>query len=301
MRTSSKKDWDILNAYSMYYRKNIEEGIIELEGFNDVLLTLQTYLVESKIDIPEYKNRISSLATKTILNCNSIISLLKGQQIKSKLLDKEINVIDIPSLYTLTRAQLENYLVFDFIYCQPKNDKEIEFRYYNWILSGLLSRNIFTPYGDSAKEKKKNDLQEIRKYQSILRNSLYLNNFTEKQQKRILEVGEPRLFNGWIDLMNLSGVHVNHSEQIFRILSAHAHTTGLSIITLDAMKLAYSKNHSEGHLIMFLSKLILSRFIVKFKSMFLATELKYNTLNNELITKLEFYSNTLTMDGTLSA
>lgn len=301
MRMFSKKDWDVLNVYSMYNRQNIEEGIVELQGFNDVLLTLQTFLVESKIEIPEYKNRISSLATKTILNCNSIISLLNGQKIKSKLLDKELNVIDIPSLFTLTRAQLENYLMFDFIYCQPKNEKEIEFRYYNWILSGLLSRNIFTPYGERAKEKKKKDLIEIRKYQSILKNSTFLNNFTEKQQKRILEVGEPRLFKGWIELMNLSGIHDNHSEQIFRILSAHAHTTGLSIITLDAMKLAYKKNHGEGHLIMFLSKLILSRFIVKFKSMFLATELKYNTFPSEVITKLEFYSKTLTMDGTISA
>ncbi len=285
----------------MHLRQNIKDGAEESLQFVDILIMLQTHLITSKIEIPEYKNRISTLATKTILNCNSILELLKGQDIDSKYIELKAKFLDISGLYILLRAQLENFLIFDFIYCQPKTEDEIQFRYYNWIYSGLISRNEYYHKGEFLKEKKLKDQEEIRLFRKKITESDYFKKFTANQQKQIIEKGEPRLFNGWNKLMDFSKIHADHSKSLYNLLSAHAHTTGLSIMNLDGMDLRHSSNNSHGHLIMLLSKLLLTKFIVLFKSTFKATEIKYNTLPSSTLNKLEFYSNLLSAGITIGA
>jgi hypothetical protein len=58
----TQKDILIIEAADLYYKQNIGEGLKEQSVFIDILLQLQTYLVQSQIAIPEYKNRISTLA-----------------------------------------------------------------------------------------------------------------------------------------------------------------------------------------------------------------------------------------------
>jgi len=289
----TQKEILIIEAADLYYKQNIGEGLKEQSVFIDILLQLQTYLVQSQIAIPEYKNRISTLATKTILNCNSIIALLQGQVIESNCLTKVLKVIDVPSIDILVRAQLENFLMFDFIYCQPKNENELIFRYYNWIYSGLKSRSEFYAKSEYAQKKKKSDLQEIIKYRKIISESDYFKNYSEKQQNRLIKIGDPKLFLSWYELMDRSCIHKAQSKQIYRLISAHAHTTGLSIINLDGSNIKYSENHSQGHLAMFISKILLTKFIILFKDRFKVTELKYNTLPSNILTKIEFYSKIL--------
>jgi len=285
----------------MSLRQNINEGTEESLQFVDILIMLQTHLITSKIDIPEYKNRISSLATKTILNCYSILELLKGQDIDSKYIELKTKFLDISGLYILLRAQLENFLIFDFIYCQPKNEGELQFRYYNWIYSGLISRNEYYQKGDFLKENRLKDQEEIRLFRKKITDSEYFKKFTLNQQNQIIKKGEPRLFNGWIKLMDLSKIHPDHSKSLYNLLSSHAHTTGLSIMNLDGMDLKHSENNSHAHFIMFLSKILLAKFIVLFKSTFKATEIKYNTLPSSNVHKLEFYSNILANGITIGA
>jgi hypothetical protein len=297
----TQKDIDAIEASFQYHSQNIEEGLSEQLKFIDILLLLQTELIQSKIEIPEYKNRISSLASKTMLNCNSIINLLKGQTIDSEYLHKKFELIDIPSLYTLLRAQIENFLMFDFIYCQPKSEEEIIFRYYNWIYSGLLSRNDFFPSTDNAKRKKKEDENDIVKFRKIITESKYFNEFTPNQKRRLLEPGDPRLFLSWNDLFDRAKIHKDHSRKTYRLISAHAHTTGLSIINLDSTQFRYSKTHASGHLVMFMSKLFLCKFIIRFKERFKVTEIAYNTLPIKSLNKIEFYSKVLNTKYTIGA
>lgn len=293
MKHLSNKAVSLLEIYSLNKSTDIVEGIKELKIFIAFLLSLQTDLVESKIIIPEYINRISTLATKTILNCNSIVTLLGGQKIESNSLKEPLNLLDIPSLFILTRSQLETYLMFEFIYCQPKSESEIEFRYSNWIYSGLLSRREFIPIDEEFQNKKNKDNEDINKFKKIIQDSGFLQTYSEKQQRIILENGEERLFNGWNEIMALSGFHKTHSKKLYRLLSAHAHTTGLGIINLDGAQLGYSNTHPGGYLIMFYSKMLLSRFITQFKDQFSVTKSKYETSEPRIITKIDFYSSLL--------
>lgn len=301
MRPLTQKDIAILEASESFDNQDIKLGCQENLLMVDSLLFLQTHLIKGGYKFPEFKNRISTLASKTILNCTSILQLLTGQNIDSKLVGIKFHLIDIPSLFTLIRSQLETYLMLEFIYCLPANDEESEFRYNNWILSGLLSRKEFSVITEHGKEKKKSDLIEINQFSSKIKKSKFFNNYTEKQKNKILESGDPRLFNGWNKIMIDAKIHPNQSKKIYRLLSAHTHSTGLGIINLDGGNFRYNITHAQGHLSLIFSKLLLARFISKFKDLFEETHPVYNDLDKKLIDKIEFYSTILTQDPEISA
>jgi len=67
----------------------------------------------------------------------------------------------------------------------------------------------------------------------------------------------------------------------------------VSIFNSTELKAGYSENNDMANLIVSLSKVILSKFIVRFKQKVEVVEFKYNMLNPGLTASIEFYSSML--------
>ena len=163
------------------------------------------YLVKSGVKVPNHIAHIDTLTTKIIFHSNTIYYLLGGIDLEIKQLNYKTKILDIPSLCVLFRAQLENYLIFDFIYCQTKNQDETLFRYNNWLYAGYLSRKDVPTQSENAKKTKASDLIEIERLKQLLENSKYFKNLSDKQQKNLIKNGHDRLYNSWVKIMLAAG------------------------------------------------------------------------------------------------
>ena len=277
-----------------FNQRNLPKQVSELKEYLDTLVVLQEYLAKSKVMIPEFKFHIDTLITKFAFHSNTIYHLLNGIDMTFKSLNFSTKILDIPSLYILLRAQLENFLIFDFIYCQPITTDESEFRYNNWKLSGYISRRDIPTEGEKAKKTKESDLKEIKRLQEQIKISKFFQAFTQKQQSKILNDGDERLGNGWIKIMKDSGLSPRISNSLYKIVSAYAHSSGVSIFNITELKAGYHPNNDQANLIASISKMIICRLITRFKSQIKTVEIKYNTLPYDLTSRIEFYNTILT-------
>ena len=161
MGPMKSKERILIEAFVDFNQRNLPKQVNDYKEILDVLILLQDHLVKSGVKVPNHIAHIDTLISKVIFHSNTIYHLLKGIDLEIKPEKVKIKIIDIPSLYILLRSQLENFLIFDFIYCQTKSMDETLFRYNNWIYAGYLARRDVPAESEAAKEMKKSDENEI--------------------------------------------------------------------------------------------------------------------------------------------
>lgn len=286
----SEKDIAAIEVALNYEQADLPESNKELGEFLDVLINMQHYIVEGKIELPRYKVDVDGLITKSILHGNTIYYLLEGIPLKAKSISLDAKIFDLPTLHVILRSLLENYLIFDFIYVQPASESEIEFRNKNWRYAGYLSRKSFSASTKKTKKVKESDKIQIEELKEYLINSNALKRFSKQQRKQIIEKGNERLFCSWIDLMKKAKFNETVNLQLYRLLSSHAHTTAISIFNLKEMKLGYHPKSDLPRWVLFLTKLLICRLITELKNIIKTAEVKYNMIDRALTNRIEFYS-----------
>lgn len=293
MRHLSSKEKILIEASLDFNERNLPKQVEHYKEILDTLIILQDYLVKSGVKVPNHIAHLDTITTKFIFHSNTIHCLLQGISLEIKQLNFKTKILDIPSLCVLLRAQLENYLIFDFIYCQSKNQEETLFRYNNWLYAGYISRKDIPAQTENAKKTKASDLIEIERLKQLIQSSKYFKTLTEKQQKDLIKKGDDRLFNSWVKIMLSAGFGPRIPGNLYKFISSYAHTSSGSIFNISELKAGYIPNHGLANLIVSLSKIILSKYIVRFKEQIKTVEIKYNMLNNDLVTTIEFYSSML--------
>lgn len=290
MNQLSAKQIIMIKTMQNFDERNLPKQVVQYKEILDILTLLQDYLVKSKVKIPSHLVHIDTLITKIIFHSNTIFHLLNGIDLEVTPLNFKTKILDIPSLCVLLRAQLENYLIFDFIYCQPQNKEETMFRYNNWLYAGYISRKDIPAYSEPAKKMKDSDLVEIERLKQLIQNSKYFLTLTDKQQKNLIKNGNDRLSKSWVNIMLASGFGPRIPDTLYKFISSYAHSSSGSIFNISELKAGYTPNHELANLIVSFSKIIISKFIVRFKDQIKTVEIKYNMLNQDQILTIEFYS-----------
>ena len=167
------------------------------------------------------------------------------------------------SVNVLLRAQIETFLMFDFIYIQSESPDEIEFRYTNWIYAGLLNLQRFTPTQDATIEQANKDNDERARLRLVLERSPIMERLYKDKKKGILENGKPRLDHQWWKLLESAGIGKELGKNLYSRLSSNAHSEGMAMRNLEGTHFKYHKNHLAGFTVLFTSKLYLSLFLKK--------------------------------------
>ena len=119
----------------------------------------------------------------------SVLYLYRGINIPDMLIP--INKYpDTPSLNVIARAAFETFLVFHHVFIAPSTYDEKDFRYYSWLIAGLITRQnfiVYSPQGKRIQEEEKKYLEAIK--EKIKINPIFLR-LNRKQQKDILCYGK---------------------------------------------------------------------------------------------------------------
>jgi len=189
----------------------MEHVLIDLQD-NKVAIQAEELrvLVQTLIDIMDsvgtvdvrkvHKIYISTFIRKIIYHSLSLNHLSKGSILNTKQTD--VVIIDASTCFILTRALIETYITFNYIYIQPKTEEEQFFRFKLWEISGFIPRQTLTPlHGTTYKEREK---VVVDKLKIALESDPFYENLNKDQKKRLKKYGLPRIL-GWKELIKECG------------------------------------------------------------------------------------------------
>ncbi len=273
-------------TYSSDDKKQVLKDISEL---SDILGYLMNILAEKKLVTDEFKYPISILINKFILHAYSIVDLLNGRNIKSDYLGFQKNIIDISSIYTLTRTVIENYLTFFYLYVQPSNNEEVFFRYQLLELAGLHSRQRNKAVIDEHINLKEEERKKILELENIIYNHPQFNKLNRKTRNNIQGRKAARIYT-WEKLLNEADLNVDLFEAGWFLYSEFAHSEFVSHIQLYGYFSEELSSIEASDTVSSLLLALISVFIFDLVNLFKEVEERYNSLDKNVKEVINFFN-----------
>lgn len=251
-----------------------------------LLIDLINSLYNDKIKMPEWKTWSEPLIVKLCFHASSMIKLFEGTELPVLSKEKKPRVIDEPTIITLLRVITENYLTFFYLYCDEIPEDEKQFRVSIWRYCGIKQRIGFEVTTDEAKNKQKQEELILEKIKTEIIGSGFFKKYDEKQQKTILKGKNPRLFNGWIDLIKASGIRLTLFKNLYGFKSNYSHSEFISVLQMNTKELKFDPN-SETHYTTLLLHLIVCRAIINLKDLFPSVNAAFSKFDKNTIYEID--------------
>lgn len=184
--------------------------------------------------------------------------------------------IDFSSILILTRAAVESYLTFHYLFVSPRNETERDFRFLCWDLSGYLDRENAEATQKEFIERKEAEKKRIQELKKQIREHDYLKTHGEKIKELALD-GQWRLKSSWSKIAVKSGFKKTFFDKQYKFLCGYAHSGRLSVLQIQQTK----NNTDEKQMAdasLGILKMVLAKYIFDYVN--LIPELK-STINFE--------------------
>jgi hypothetical protein len=166
---------------------------------------------------------------------------LRRKTIIGEIKNINVNFLDVPSILIITRAAIESYIVFNYVYLQPTNSDEANFRYWAWEYTGTFQRQRIMAVLPESKEKLKHEKKVLDKIRDALSETGTFKSLTTKQQNNLVNggnwtipvsTGDQNYYPSWSKLAKLAGLNDKMAFEYYGFLSEYAHSTSWSIMQL---------------------------------------------------------------------
>jgi hypothetical protein len=234
---------------------------------------------------------IEPLLKKTLNHIISAYNLYGG--IKFVYERKQYNTVDFSSIAVLTRAAIESYLTFHYLYISSNDKSEKRFRFLRWDLAGYIERESF-PIPDYDIQMKK-AAEEILSEEKILKYKVYnelkdtdeFKRLDNKFKHKIFDTSNWRIEKGWITLAKEANLAPIRFKHIYNFLCSFSHTGRLGIIQIQQIK-GYSEEKLFSDVFHQINAIILSRQLKEFVTLLPECQAVYES-NSEAIIAIEYW------------
>ena len=217
--------------------------------------------------MPEWKIWHEPLLIKLCFHASSLLRIFDGTILPFDNNGKPLEVFDEASIITLLRVVTENYLTFYFLFADNITEEEKQFRVAVWKYCGLKQRSTFEISTAEAKKKQQKEVADVELLKLEIERSYSFNSFDNKQQKKILNGRNPRLFNTWINLIKQSDLRLDLFKNMYGYKSNYSHSEFISAMQLRSGNYGYNPN-AKNHYALFLLHFLISKAILDLGEMF---------------------------------
>lgn len=155
------------------------------------------------------------LANKSILNSVEGVTFVVNQQ--------ERKIIDIFSIYSLTRMQIESFLMIYYLYFDEIDLIERVFRYDIYKLKGLKKQSTFPVNNKENRVKKEKIISEIEELELKIQDSEFYKKLTIKEKHDFLNSSFAKIIKPEI-LYKKSGLNNSKIDLAWSLYSNHIHS-----------------------------------------------------------------------------
>jgi len=196
----------------------------------------------SSVDDRNERDRLTyahNLANRFFQYALTVLHLCEDKNVEKLPSFGDIKVGDPASIDVLTRATMEAFLVFHYVFYSPATKDEKDYRYWTYTAAGLVERqNLPHSILEHAKQKaeEKKILKEI--FAKLDSNSIY-KALSDTQRRRFIEGKEWNLWRWehdarkvvpWQEIATHAGLSEMLASHMYRHLSGHAHSGSLSVL-----------------------------------------------------------------------
>ena len=166
------------------------------------------------------------LALKFVSHAASALYLYRGTSVP----ELHASFFDAGSVNVVSRAALETFLAFHYVFADPKSDQDRDYRYGAWVLARYLEMQKLPVWSAQAKAALEREARLIEPLRDRLKANSTFDGLTPGHQKKVLN-GEWRLLS-WTQIARSAGLHDINAKAAYSYLCGYAHAGNLSILQL---------------------------------------------------------------------
>lgn len=259
-----------------------EEFPLVINDYNrmiDIFIYLIETMRDKKIKDDYWRYFSEILAIKFIWSANTLTNIVNGSTVQSEIMKFSTKIIDLPSIYTLLRAQIENYSTFQYLYIRPESKQIQEFRCLIYELSGLESRQQFDSSLPDTKAIKLEEEKRIVEVLTQLKSNSVFHSLEESEQRKILNDKKARLY-GWRKIIEESDLIDNLYKNSWLLFSNFAHSEYNSLIHMRGYIQNPEETPTARNLAQNLAMVLICIYIKDFIELYPEYKERYNALGN---------------------
>jgi len=134
------------------------------------------------------------------------------------------SLVDCQSIYVLTRASLESFLTFHYVFYTPNTKEEQDYKYWCYKAAGIAERQDAT---EEYRKKQAEEKEELKRLRDKLESNAVFQSLTQGQQGQILR-GKWKL-PSWREIAIDVGFNEKLVPNMYKHLSGSAHSSCLSV------------------------------------------------------------------------
>lgn len=279
----------ILDIYLADVNKDISRKIDHLISITNSLFVLTQSLYDNNQKVKYHQRELEGKFFRFGLANQSIINLIRGNYFT--LIDQQTTIADIFSINSVTRMQIESYLIIYYLIFDEVSDSEKNFRYDVYKLHGLQKQiNFKTSSNFPQKQKNIDKIEtEIKEAITNIKNSSIYKSASEKKKREYLNPKYAKLIKSEI-LFKKSGIDDMRTSQMWQIYSNYAHSEHISDRQYNTLYKIEKPLTGNFGLILGINSYMTSKLILNFKKLFDCVERKYLELNSSSRNYIEFWS-----------
>ena len=264
----------LLDLYRIESSSDNKEKLKSLSSINHCLFELVQNLFDKGVEIKYHQREFEGKYFRFGLSNQTIINLVNGNSFE--FFNKNVNMIDVDSLYSVTRMQIETFLILFYLVFEDISDEEKDFRYDIYKLHGVLKQSEFKIENPSPERTEdirsiENEILELE--EKIKLSSIYIGaNATQK--KEYLKPKYAKLIKSEI-VFSKSGIKKSRIDEMWKIYSNYAHAEHISDRQFNYRRNNQKAINETVSLIITTNKILTSKLILFIKQAFTENEEKY--------------------------
>jgi hypothetical protein len=278
----------LTSVYDTVENKNLPEQTRQLEILTDALFGLTQSLFDSNESITYFQSELENKYFRYGLANQSILNLLKKN--KFVLINKDVELTDIFSLFSLSRMQIESFAIMFYLFFDKGPDGSDDFRYNIYKLHGLQKQyNFKVQSSDSIEQKRqiiKNEIEEL--IIKIKASDPYIVGSKSKKELLLKPKYAKHISTG--DLIEKAGLKSERIINLWNLYSNHAHSEYISDRQFNVIFGENGSAINESMNVLHVNFTLTSRLCLYLKENFRGASNFYNTLPEEAKAYIEIWS-----------
>ena len=197
----------------------------KLSKINTALSELTNSLYEFKEEVDYHDTELEGKIFRFVLANSSFINLLN--KTPSKLSNKMFNVLDLSTINSVTRMQIESFLMIYYLSFSEGSIDEKDMRYDLYRLHGLKKQSGFSvksKYGESKKAALEKEFDSVL---SQLKSRQIFTDLNGKLRNKLLKLSHAKIIKPDI-LFTESGLSRFGTDELWSLYSNHTHSEYIS-------------------------------------------------------------------------
>ncbi|WP_321373053.1 hypothetical protein [uncultured Draconibacterium sp.] len=276
----SKKLEYLQEVVEFQFNNDLSKGINHLELLTDSLFKLTQSLFDYKVKPAYHLRELEGKYFRFGLANQSIIQLIKGNRFR--LLGNDVIIPDIFSFKSLTRMQIESYLIMHYLFFENVSEEEKDFRYDIYKVHALQKQMGFKINFDTqiARENRLKIQKELNQaLENIKKNSIYCC-ASEKEKKEYLKPRFPKLTSSK-NLFESSGLSKAGFNQMWQLYSNYAHAEHISDRQYNTTYNIKKSFTEDSSLILIINLILTSKLIVNITKLFDGAKIEFEKLSEK--------------------